>query len=287
MIGLFRQPLATTIQETPMRLAAFSDIHGNRIALEAVLADIDAQGGADAYWVLGDLVAIGPEPVAVLERLAALPGAVFVRGNTDRYTLTGDRPYPSFDDVRADPDLLPRVVEVAVNFAWTRGAITGTGWYDWLAAIPMEQRLTLPDGARLLGVHSVPGNDDHPGFNPAMTDDEMRAVLTGCDADLVLAGHTHYAYERTLDGVRVVNLGPVANPLPPDLRASYVIIEAGASGHTLTRRRVAYDVDAALAAIEAANHPCASYLRAVQFGQHMPGWLKHHLGPHIPGGLNS
>jgi predicted phosphodiesterase len=55
-----------------MRVAVFSDIHGNTIALDAVLADITARGGADAYWVLGDLVAIGAQPVQTLERLAAV-----------------------------------------------------------------------------------------------------------------------------------------------------------------------------------------------------------------------
>ncbi len=78
-----------------MRLALLSDVHGNPIALDAVLGDIDARGGADGYWVLGDLVAQGYDPAGVLRRLTALPNARFVRGNTDRYTLTGERARPS------------------------------------------------------------------------------------------------------------------------------------------------------------------------------------------------
>src|SRR5438445_13079387 len=84
-----------------MRVAVFADIHGNSIALNAVLADITARGGADAYWVLGDLIAIGADPVGTLERLAALPNATFVQGNTERYLLTGERPYPSIQDALA------------------------------------------------------------------------------------------------------------------------------------------------------------------------------------------
>jgi predicted phosphodiesterase len=72
-----------------MRLALLSDLHGNPIALEAVLADVERCGGADAYLVLGDIVAIGHDPVAVLERLVALPGVRFIQGNTDRYVVTG------------------------------------------------------------------------------------------------------------------------------------------------------------------------------------------------------
>ncbi len=52
-----------------MKIALLADIHGNDIALEQVLLDIDQQDGVDAYWVLGDLVAIGISPVAVLGRL--------------------------------------------------------------------------------------------------------------------------------------------------------------------------------------------------------------------------
>ncbi|MBO0795826.1 MAG: metallophosphoesterase family protein, partial [Ktedonobacteraceae bacterium] len=77
-----------------MRIAILSDIHGNPIALEAVLADIRAQGGVDAYWVLGDFSALGYDPVTPLQRVADLPNARFVRGNTDRYAVTGDLPMP-------------------------------------------------------------------------------------------------------------------------------------------------------------------------------------------------
>ena len=52
-----------------MRLAVLSDIHGNHLALQAVLADIKAKGGADLTWVLGDLVAFCPEPVACIETI--------------------------------------------------------------------------------------------------------------------------------------------------------------------------------------------------------------------------
>src|SRR5438045_3890882 len=149
-----------------MRVAVFSDIHGNRVALDAVLADIAARGGADAYWVLGDLVAIGAEPVATLKRLATLPNATFVQGNTERYLLTGERPYPSIQDARSRPELLPRLVEVAHSFAWTLGAITPTGWREWLAAVPVEPHMTLPDRTRGPVTHVAPRLHDGPGPPP-------------------------------------------------------------------------------------------------------------------------
>ena len=100
-----------------MRIALMSDIHGNPIALDAVLQDIDLAGGVDAYWILGDIVAIGPGPAEVLERLSRLPDAQFARGNTDRYVCTGARPGPAIEEARTDSGLMRTLVEVAGSFA--------------------------------------------------------------------------------------------------------------------------------------------------------------------------
>ena len=76
-----------------MRIALLADIHGNEIALSAVLRDIEARGGVNAYWILGDLVALGPQPVQVLEILSALPNTRFIRGiPTDMSCLAIGRP---------------------------------------------------------------------------------------------------------------------------------------------------------------------------------------------------
>ncbi|MCB0088534.1 MAG: metallophosphoesterase, partial [Caldilineaceae bacterium] len=58
-----------------IKIAILSDVHGNSTALDAVLADIATLGNIDAYWLLGDLVAMGPDPVGVMKRLKALPNS--------------------------------------------------------------------------------------------------------------------------------------------------------------------------------------------------------------------
>jgi predicted phosphodiesterase len=90
-----------------MRLAIPSDIHGNPLALDAVLADIQSQGEMDSYWVLGDFSALGYDPVTLLETITALPHARFTRGNADRYVVTGDLPVQP-EKAREDPALLPQ-----------------------------------------------------------------------------------------------------------------------------------------------------------------------------------
>ena len=130
------------------RIALFSDVHGNTIALDAVLADIEAQGGVDEYWVLGDLAAIGYDPLGALERLSRLQPAMFIHGNTDRYLVTGERPLPPPEVMLKDPGIISIYLQVIGSFAWTQGAVTAGGWMPWLAALPLELRTQLPDGTR-------------------------------------------------------------------------------------------------------------------------------------------
>ena len=229
-----------------MRIALISDIHGNRIALDAVAADADAHD-VDEWWVLGDLVAIGPDPVATLERLADLPGVRFVRGNTDRYVVTGARPAPHLDAVERDPSLRPLFDAIEASFSWTRSQLSTDGWLELLAALPAEQRAVLPDGTRLLGIHASPRSDDGAGITPDLPEAELAGMLAGVAADVVCGGHTHQATDRRVGGTRAINLGSVSNPMTSDLRATYVIVDADRHGHRLTHRRVAYDHDAVIA----------------------------------------
>src|SRR5262245_52933230 len=101
-----------------MRIAVLSDIHSNLIALDAVLAHA---GPVDAVWHLGDVVGYGPDPDAVVDRLAGI-GAVGVRGNHDAAAV-GGREIESFNR------------EARQAMEWTRSNISGET-RDRLAALP-------------------------------------------------------------------------------------------------------------------------------------------------------
>ncbi len=248
-----------------MRIAVFSDVHGNPIALDAVLADVERQGGADGFWVLGDLAAIGPDPAGAVDRLAALPGARFIRGNTDRLTLTGLSEAHVREVLGRAPERLGHFLEESATFGWTRAAL-GPDRLDFLAGLPLERRTTLPDGTRVLCVHAAPGTDDGDGISPSLPDAELAEILAEAEADLVFVAHTHQALDRTVRGVRVINPGSVSNPSGEDVRASYVLLEAGEAGYRIQPRRAAYDNAAVIAAVEAARHPSAAYLVSCQRG---------------------
>ena len=214
-----------------MRLAAFSDIHGNPIALDAVLADIEAKGGVDGYLVVGDLVAQGYDPVGVLEKLTVLPNARFVRGNTERYVWSRATPYDG------SPERITARITAVQSHAWTNGVLSAAGWIAWLKSLPLEVRFTLPDGTRVLCVHARPGRDEGVHIDPVVGDAALAELLADCQADLVLVGHSHWPSQRRVAGMHAVNVSSVSNPLAPDLRAAYAIIEANDTGYEVTLHR--------------------------------------------------
>src|SRR5579875_1711207 len=257
-----------------MRIALLSDIHGNTLALEAVLADIAAQGGVDAYWILGDFSSLGYDPVGVLERVTRLPNAVFLRGNHDRYTVTGERPGPTLEEAQKQPKLMPMLFAMATNLAWTQGHILASGWWPWFEQLPLEQRLTLPDGTRMLCVHAAPGTDDGPGIIPTLSDDQLRALLAPANADLVIVGHTHVPLEHSIDHIHVYNLGSISNPMRAQLEASYALLDADAGGYHLERRFVDYDREAAIEQLRRVKHPTVEFLAKMLRGEFLPPWAQ-------------
>jgi predicted phosphodiesterase len=257
-----------------MRIALIADIHGNPIALDAVLADIERRGGVEGYWILGDLSANGFDPAGVIERLRALPTALFVRGNADRYVTSGELPDPSFKQVRENPDLIPLLAEVVGSFNWSKGCVEERGWLGWLAALPFDQRFTLPDGTRVLLVHSTPATDEGHGLNPSLTDEQFHAETAASEADLICVGHFHLPIDRQLNGVRVINPGPVSNNFAPDLRAAYAILEADASGYQVRFHRVAYDLEAAKEATRRCGSPGKGYVLRFFNGEVRAGWMQ-------------
>jgi predicted phosphodiesterase len=257
-----------------LRIAIIADIHGNSIALEAVLDAIRASGEVDEYWVLGDLAAIGPDPVRVLERLSQLPKARFIRGNTDRYLVRDEIPGPGFDQVFGGERRLAAHIRMARNFAWTTGAVGASGWLPWLEKLPLDFRVSLPDGTRVLAVHASPGTEDGRGIHPGTPDDDLERLIAGAQADLIFIAHTHLPLDRTAGKARVVNPGSVSNPFPPDLRACYLLLEAGEAGYSLDFRQVDYDHEAVVQAARQVHHPAADYITGYMRGQNRPDWMK-------------
>jgi predicted phosphodiesterase len=220
-----------------MRFAAIADVHGNHLALEAVLADISAQG-IDEIVNLGDCLSGPLEAGRTADLLIGL-NALTVRGNHDRY-LT-DSP----------EDAMP---------SWEEHAYSQLSAHHlaWLRSLPFSA--VYRDAVYLC--HATPGHDEtywlekvspegHVYLKPL---EEIEALAAGIDHPLILCGHSHIPRAVRLgDGRLIVNPGSVGCPaygddMPYDHKvetghtlASYCIIETTAWGWLPQFRSVAYD----------------------------------------------
>ncbi len=231
-----------------MRLAVIADIHGNVLALDAVLADIAAQG-IERIVNLGDVVSGPLWPRETAERLMPL-NLPTVRGNHDRWVATTPRgeQYPS--DAFAYDELT-------------------AGQRDWLGELPMMLNLDI-EGLAIRCFHATPGDDNtylmhrvaEGGMVPEAAGRVAARLGDAGPAGLVLCGHTHQARVMALPGgLLVVNPGSVgqpayADPTPPHphvseagsphARYAVVTIEGGAVA-SVDLKLVAYDWRAAAA----------------------------------------
>lgn len=223
-----------------MRIAVISDIHGNALALEAVLADI-AHHGPDTILNLGDHIAGPLDPKRTAELLAGLD-AVSIRGNTDRYIIDAD-----IEDL--DPDE-----------RWIVDQLPGKTM-DWLRTLPATARFE----DQIFLSHGAPGGDeiywlDRPDGNVfrTATQDEILAELPAENFPLYCCGHTHVARIVTLpDGRIVFNPGSVGRPsfnmgdpesaacAAPD--AAYALVTRTGNQWSIDLRQIPYDHEAAAA----------------------------------------
>jgi predicted phosphodiesterase len=220
-----------------MRIVLFSDIHGNVVALEAVLADIRRQAAPDALFVAGDLVVFGPRPAEALALLRSLDGACFVKGNTDQYLLdyvedeqevTFARRFLSEDDIAFVRDL------------------------------PFEQRLEVAPGHELLVVHANP-RDLEGQIRPDSSDEVLRSLLVGEKAEMIAFGHYHVPFVRRLDGWTLVDVASVGMPRDGDQRAAYAVLEWEQGAWHIEHRRVEFDIQAVARDYAAVGFPNAAH----------------------------
>lgn len=207
-----------------MRFAVISDVHGNALALDAVLADIVTQG-VDATLCLGDHVSGPLDPAGAADRLMALDGPV-ITGNHDRWLANGRR-----DDRELDPtDSFARRQLRADQQAW-------------LAGLPA----TAVFNGEIFLCHGTPASDNEPWLDGWYQDrrtslppeNVVTGIAAGIDYPVMLCGHTHIARSvRLRDGRQIINPGSVGLQLvhgSPDAR--YALLERR-NGKWLTSLRV-------------------------------------------------
>jgi putative phosphoesterase len=212
------------------RVAALYDIHGNDVALRAVLAEVE-RDRVDLIVVGGDVVP-GPRPAETIETLRSLEiPVVFVRGNTDRWVVE------AFDGATQRPAA-----------AWTAGRIEGDQ-RDFLASFA-ERAVVEVDGlGEVLFCHGSPRSDEEM-LTTLTPEERWRPILAGVEQRTVLCGHTHTQFDRSLDTWRLVNAGSVGMPYEGRAGAYWALL-----GPDVELRCTEYDIESAALRLRAGGWP--------------------------------
>ncbi len=209
-----------------MKILVIADVHGNAEALSAVLAK---ERDADTTVFLGDTVLSGPQPNETMALLAGLDG-VLIRGNHDVEMLEPERfehwPAPWLAYTR-----------------WILDTLEPPGW-DLLRSLQPEGAYEV-GGEQVFLHHGVLPDEPRQAL-PDTADGRLAALARGADCPLVLFGHSHVQFRRTVEGSEFVNPGSVGQPRCGRRAAFYGLIEDGVFRHC----QAEYDAAPWLAALD-------------------------------------
>jgi predicted phosphodiesterase len=206
-------------------LGILYDVHGNRTALEAVLAEAEREG-VDEWLLGGDYCAFGPWPVETLARLRELENATWIRGNGERWLVDPPRDLP------------------AEALEFIHAALASS--IAQLPASDIDQLVGLPAFADRQDVFYCHGSplSDVDSFAPEPGEDDDLRRLAGVKERQVVFGHSHVQFRRNgANGTDLVNPGSVGMPLDGDTRAAWAVRRENGE---LELRRTAYDVTPAV-----------------------------------------
>jgi putative phosphoesterase len=224
-----------------MKLAFISDIHGNAIALDAVLKDIKERK-IDKTFVLGDICYRGPEPQRSLDLVRSLNTDV-IKGNADEWIVRGVRegevPETAVEIMNSERD-------------WTYAKVDSES-VDYLEKLPEELHLEY-NGVNIHAFHATP-DSLFKMVQPAASDTELQEKMMHTNADIYIYAHIHKPFIRYIDGKCIINTGSVGLPFDGLNKASYLILDINESGYQTSIRRVDYRSDKVIEQFKASDYP--------------------------------
>lgn len=243
-----------------MKIAIFSDVHGNLTALEAVLADIK-QHSPDLVIFAGDLCTDGARPAECMKRLRS-ESISSIHGNTD--LELSNQPLLS-RDVNIEETF--REMQIRDNVDWTWAQLSEEE-RAWLRTLPFHRRVSPTSHPKddLFIVHANPKDVNRHILPPeSMQDDLYGEVRQPDDAPelkemldelrgMVAFGHLHIPSVRHWGDVTLVNISSVSLPLDGDQRAKYGLLTWN-DGWDIEHRHIDYDVDKEIEVLKTRKPP--------------------------------
>jgi len=208
-----------------MLVGVISDVHANRVALDAVLADMP---DVDALVCAGDIVGYNPWPAECVDELLDREVPT-VMGNHDR-SVVNRSGYPG-----------NRMADAGIHHALDH---LDDDQLAWLGDLPNERTCF---GGRVKVVHGHPDDPNRYTYPALFSADMLESE------DVLVMGHTHVQAHEVYDEGVVMNPGSVGQPRDEDPRAAYAVLDLDAL--TVEERRVAYDVAAVVDAVRDAGLP--------------------------------
>jgi putative phosphoesterase len=233
-----------------MQIAFISDIHGNAIALDAVLKDIEQQG-IDKIYVLGDICYRGPEPKRSLDLVRSLHTEV-IKGNADEWVVRG---------VRAGEVPEQALEMMNTERQWILNQLEPSE-IDYLNSLPAHLNVRFGD-IEISAFHATP-TSLFDVVLPSADDNQIETNLMHTpEAQVYVYAHIHKPYIRFLNGKVIMNIGSVGLPFDGLAKASYGLVEIE-DGHLKTSiRRVSYELERVVALYHEVNYPNAEMMSKV------------------------
>lgn len=202
-----------------MRICFLSDVHGNLPALREAYS-VARERGAERFIVAGDLVGDGPFPAETLEVLMHTPQTEAIRGNSDRKVLAArGKGRKKLAKQRSNGGGKRQ------NRIWTALELSKEQ-EKWLGSLPGRLELSV-EGRSVVVVHGSPlGDTDY--IYPSITSEGLHRKLSGCEGaapSILVSGHSHIPFARTIDHTTVVNCGSVGRPADGDPRGSLALVD--------------------------------------------------------------
>ncbi len=235
-----------------MKIGIITDIHNNVIALESVLAEIEAS--CDCIICSGDIIGIGPYPEETVQRMMKIKNLIAVRGNHERYLLEGISRETAKSDGISDSE--------KKHHKWEHKRLSKES-IAFLKALPYKKEIEI-DGKRISILHYA--MDDQNKYSRfKLSDEELKYIFKAVDPDIIIYGHNHSRNICKSDKF-YINVGSLGCPAQDKNIARYGILEISNDKVHFESKELIYNVQFVIDKMNEYNYPDADKIKSFFYG---------------------